>query len=69
MQNVGIHWTNMDKTIIVDKTNMQKIRGEILDVLGMSQKRGGGVFQKSAHSTFMRSPGAAVGGKRFALKS
>ena len=41
MQNVGNHWTNIEKTIIVDKTNMQKIRGEILDVLGMSQKRGG----------------------------
>ena len=41
MQNVGNHWTNIEKTIIVDKTNMQKIRGEILDVLGMSQKGGG----------------------------
>ena len=43
MQNVGNHWTNIEKTIIVDKTNMQKIRGEILDVLGMSQKGGGGI--------------------------
>ena len=64
---VGNHWTNIEKTIIVDKTNMQKIRGEILDVLGMSQKRGG--YWKLANSPFMRSPGAAVGGKRFALKS
>ena len=44
MTNVGNHWTNMEKIIIVDKTIMQKIRGEILDVLGMSQKGGGGGY-------------------------
>ena len=41
MRIVGNHWTNVEKTIIVDKTNMQKIRGEFLDVLGMSPKGGG----------------------------
>ena len=50
----------------------EKIRGEILDVLGMSQKGGGGGgggYWNLANSPFMRLPGAAVGGNRFALKS